>query len=181
MSPLYFKRLCENDLELLYTWFKDPIINQLYARNQHWSLDDIKQKYLPRILGYDNVPSFIIFKNSNPIGFIQYYCLIEHLPEGIQGYNNSLFKEYTPDELVGIDLFIGQNIDRGQGLGKTIINCFITEYLTQFRAVIVDPNNENIQAIRFYEKTGFVKSTFSQDPSYVVMIRTLHLNISVGP
>jgi len=171
MNSLQFKRLCENDLELLYTWFKEPTINQMYARNQIWSLEDIQKKYLPRILGQENVPSFIIIQNSTPMGFIQCYCLTDYLPEGILGYNNSLFTEYTPQELVGIDLFITKDRDRGKGLGETIINCFITQFLTRYRAVIVDPDKNNIQAIRCYEKAGFINSSFSEKPNYVVMIK----------
>ncbi|MDP3269627.1 MAG: GNAT family N-acetyltransferase [Legionella sp.] len=173
MNSLQFKNLCENDLVLLYTWFKEPTINQLYARNQAWSLKDIQKKYLPRILGQENVPSFIIIKNDKAIGFIQYYCLTGSLPEGIEGYTNPLFKAYTPNQLAGVDLFIAHAKDRGKGIGESIINSFISEYLTQFRAVLVDPNSNNIHAIRCYEKAGFVTSTFSQDPDYIVMIRAL--------
>jgi aminoglycoside 6'-N-acetyltransferase len=173
MNSLQFRRLCKKDLELLYTWFNEPTINQMYARNQTWSLDDIQKKYLPRIVGEENVPSFIIFNNDNPIGFIQYYCVTEALPEGIGGHNNSLFKEYTPSDLAGIDLFIAQEMNRGKGLGANIMKNFISEHLTQFKAIVVDPNSNNIHAIRCYEKAGFVKSTFSQDPDYIVMIRAL--------
>ena len=45
---IYFKPLHEDDLQLLYQWFKEPTINQLYARGQAWSLKDIENKYLPR-------------------------------------------------------------------------------------------------------------------------------------
>ena len=88
---IYFKPLHEDDLQLLYQWFQEPTINQLYARDQAWSLKDIENKYLPRLIGHDNVPSFIIYSDHNPIGFIQYYCLSEHYPEGIQK-ESSLFK-----------------------------------------------------------------------------------------
>ena len=82
-----FKPLHKDDLQLLYRWFQEPTINQYYARGQTWSLKDIGVKYLPRLAGHDNVPSFIIYSDNKPIGFIQYYCLSEHYPEGI---NNAL-------------------------------------------------------------------------------------------
>ena len=80
---IVFKPLYKDDLLLLYQWFQEPTINQLYARGQAWSFKDIENKYLPRLTGHDNVPSFIIYSDHKPIGFIQYYCLSEHYPEVI--------------------------------------------------------------------------------------------------
>ena len=95
---IYFKPLHEDDLQLLYQWFQEPTINQLYARGQAWSFKDIENKYLPRLTGHDNVPSFIIYSDHKPIGFIQYYCLSEHYPEGIQ-QESPLFKSYHPNQI----------------------------------------------------------------------------------
>ncbi len=35
-----------------------------------------------------------------------YYCLQEHLPEGIANHTNSLFNRYSANEIAGIDFFI---------------------------------------------------------------------------
>jgi len=67
-----FKPLHKDDLQLFYQWFQEPTINQQYARGQTWSLEDIENKYLPRLTGHDNVPSFIIYSDHKPIGFIQH-------------------------------------------------------------------------------------------------------------
>ncbi len=50
------------------------------------------------------------------------------------------------------------------------------EFPTHFRLVIVDPNNDNIQAIRCYKKSGFEESNYSEAPDYLIMIRTIDLN-----
>jgi aminoglycoside 6'-N-acetyltransferase len=116
-----FKPLRNDDLQLLYRWLQEPIINQLYARGQTWSLKDIENKYLPRLTGHDNVLSFITHMDNKTIGFIQYYCLPEHNPEGLQK-ESSLFTSYHPNVIAGIDLFIATCENRGQGLGIDIIN-----------------------------------------------------------
>lgn len=170
-----FKPLHKDDLRLLYQWFQEPTINQQYAWGQTWSLKDIENKYLPRLNGHDSVPSFIIYLDNNPIGFIQYYCLSDHYPEGIQK-ESSLFKSYQPNQIAGIDLFIATHENRGQGFGVVIINQFINEFLTHFRLVIVDPNHDNIQAIRCYKKSGFEESNYSEALDYLLMIRTIDLN-----
>lgn len=169
---IYFKPLQEVDLRVLYEWFQEPTINQLYARGQIWSLKDIKNKYLPRLTGQDNVPSFIIHLDNKAIGFIQYYCLSEHYPEGIQK-ESALFKNYNPEQIAGIDLFIVAHENRGQGLGVVVINQFINEFLTHFRLVVVDPNQDNIHAIRCYEKAGFEQSNYSDDLAYCVMLKRI--------
>lgn len=173
IQPFLFKPLSEDNLELLYYWFQEPTINQSYARSQHWSLDDIKKKYLPRIQSKDDVPSFIIYNNERPIGFIQYYCLTDHFPEGIKDFNHPLFSFHPPNKLVGLDLFISSHKDRGIGLGKQIIEYFITNYLMNFSAVIVDPDSTNTQAIRCYEKVGFELTNYTDNPKHIIMIKRI--------
>lgn len=167
-----FKPLHKNDLQHLYQWFQERTINQQYARGQTWSLKDIENKYLPRLTGYNNVPSFIIHLDNKAIGFIQYYCLSEGYPEGIEK-ENALFKSYHPNEIAGIDLFIATHENRGKGLGVVIINQFINKFLTHFRLIVVDPNRDNIPAIQCYKKAGFKQSNYTEVPNYLLMIKTI--------
>ncbi len=171
MNRFEFKPLQEKDLELLYLWFQESTIKQSYTRGQSFTRDDIKNKYLPRITGQENVPSFIVYQNNHPIGFIQYYLISLNLPEGIQNYDNPLFNQYTPDELAGIDCFIASAQKRGKGVGRDIIHCFITQFLMDFKAIVVDPNKSNVSAIRCYEKAGFKTSNYSKDHHYLVMLK----------
>lgn len=118
-------------------------IKHWYARDKNWSFDEIKKKYEPRILGEEQVPSFIVYQDNTLLGFIQYYLLANSLPDGIEDYNHPLFKQCQTNELVGIDLFIAPDTARGKGVGVLLINQFISKFLTQFKAVIVDPNVNN--------------------------------------
>ena len=88
---IYFKPLQEVDLRVLYEWFQEPTINQLYARSQSWSFKDIESKYLPRLIGQDNVPSFIMHLDNKAVGFIQYYRLSEHCYPQLSDYFFSSF------------------------------------------------------------------------------------------
>lgn len=169
MKP-YFKALTIDNLKQLHRWFQEPLIKQLYAKNQIWSLNDIIHKYQPRINGKENIPSFIIEIESHPIGFIQYYKLQEHLPDGIK-HNNPLFKNHHPNDIVGIDIFIAEQQKRGKGLGAQIINQCIFEFLMGYQLVVVDPEQSNLQAIRCYEKAGFVATDFSADKTHLLLIK----------
>ncbi len=174
MMQIKFKPFTKIDFSTIYQWFQEPTINQWYARNKSWTLDDIKNKYSDRILGKENVPSFIIHINDQPIGFIQYYLLSEHLAEGIFNHKNKLFDKISPQDIVGIDLFIAHSENRGKGLGEEIIGCFIDEFLKgHFKAVIVDPDDSNRQAIKCYKKAGFEISNYSEDDKYQILIKRL--------
>ena len=171
-KDLQFKSLTENDFTQIHQWFQEPIINHWYSRNKSWSLDDIKNKYTDRIVGKENIPSFIIWLDDQPIGFIQYYLLRENLAEGISDYTNELFKQFSPQDIAGIDLFIAHTENRGKGYGVKIIHHFLNQFLNDhFKAVIVDPEMTNIQAIKCYEKAGFVKSNFSEDEKHLILIK----------
>lgn len=175
MSVFKFQPLGIKDLNQLYQWFQEPIINHWYARDKSWSLDEITEKYEPRIAGMEHVPSFIVYKDDLPFGFVQFYILTDSLPDGIDGYESFLFEKYNPRDLPGIDLFIAESEGRGRGLGVELINRFIDKFLTRFKAVVVDPDVNNQQAIRCYEKAGFQQTGFSQDPNHLIMIKSLSL------
>ena len=167
-------------MTLLYDWFQEPTVKQWYARGTSWSVEDIKQKYLPRVQGKDNIPSFIIYKDEHPIGFIQYYWLTEHYPEGIQDANHLLFKQYHPNELVGIDLFLADQNNRGRGLGVRILSYFIQGLPPNIRTIIVDPDATNHQAIRCYEKAGFERTDYSEDENYLLLLKRRPVNNLIG-
>ncbi len=60
----------------------------------------------------------------------------------------------------------------GKGLVQLLsINQFINEFLSDFHLVVVDPNHDNIRAIRCFEKSGFEQSDYSENPEYVIMLK----------
>lgn len=178
MNDIQFNALTEKDLMLLYQWFQEPTIKHWYARDQSFSLEDIRNKYLPRILGQENVPSFIVYQNNLPVGFIQYYCIGENLPKHPSPKEpltqaNPLFQHHDPMEIAGIDCFIAHQKNRGNGLGKKIINAFIQQFLLNFSIVIVDPEQHNTQATRCYEQCGFQPSSYSEASNILIMIKNI--------
>lgn len=170
VMKISFKSLAIDNLKQLHQWFQEPVIKQLYAKNQTWSLKDVIHKYQPRINGKENIPSFIIEIDNQSLGFIQYYNLQEHLPDGIE-CNNPLFKNHLPSDIAGIDIFIAEQKNRSKGLGAQIINQFISEFLMRYRLIVVDPERNNPQAIRCYEKSGFIATEFSSDETHLLLMK----------
>lgn len=84
--------------------------------------------------------------------------------------------ELTAIYIIGIDLFIATQENRGQGLGVIIINQFINGFLSRFHLVVADPNHENTQAILCYKKADFEESNYSETSDYLLLVRAINLN-----
>lgn len=166
---LSFVPLKANDLPLLHTWFQEPVVQKAFAHSQPLSLNAITEKYLPRILGEERIFCYIVQIDDQPVAFIQTYSLNDYLPEGISSANNALFHLGTPHEMAGIDLFIASESCRGKELGVNIVQQFIALFLQSNSHVIVDPDLDNIAAIRCYEKCGFVATVYSEDLKHIIM------------
>lgn len=170
MATIEFKALERDDITQLYHWFKHPEVHKWYARSKNWSLADLEQKYIPRIIGQESIPSFIIYLNHQAIGFIQYYpCSSKAMPEGLSiDLAHSLgIKLHSA---AGIDLFIGEPSVLGMGYGTKIIHDFIqTKIPASFDRLFVDPLSENARAIKTYLKLGFTAGDYSLNEAFTVL------------
>ncbi|MCS5708700.1 acetyltransferase [Candidatus Berkiella cookevillensis] len=135
--------------------------------------------YSARIKNKDLVPSFIVHAEHHQIGFIQYYALSDFLPEGIIDYNHELFSQFSPSEIAGVDLFIGDESYLGKGCGAKILHSFLTQIIyPNFKVVVIDPNIENLRAIKAYEKVGFRQFSIEKSEQYNEIIQLMILKKS---
>lgn len=143
---LCFRNLEETDLNLLVHWMKLPHVAQWWGPESLMTDIDLKQKYLD-YLNLKTVHPFIITLGHQPIGYIQFY--------GATKADNNGWQE--PEGSYGVDLFIGETDLLGKGYGTLIVKNFIDFLFTEHHAtmIIIDPDPENIRAIRCYEKVGF--------------------------
>jgi PhzF family phenazine biosynthesis protein len=164
-----FKEMNEDDLYLLHQWFQIPHVLKWYAKDKKYTLEMIREKYLPRISDA-SIPSFIIYDNDKPVGYIQFYHVTDHLPEGIINYNHPLFNDFKPKEIAGIDLFIADENYLHTGFSSKALEKFISMYINnKFKAILVDPVELNTSAISFFRRNGF-ENMMSQDNNHYLMI-----------
>lgn len=156
MQLITFKPLTQDDLSLLHRWFQKPHVKEWYARGEDYTVDTIKEKYLPRILDSELISNFIVYADDMPIGYIQLYGLKDFLPDGVTDYTHALFDNFKSNEIAGIDLFIADEDYLKKGYATLTLTHFIKEYVRgKFTALLVDPLKKNINAIEFFEKNGF--------------------------
>ena len=151
-EPIFtFKRLTQEDLPLLYIWFKKPHVAKWWLTPE--KDEDFFTKFLERIRSVSTFP-FLVLMSNKPIGYIQYYRI--NTPREIA---ESWIPE-NQETTVGTDQFIGEEDSIGKGYGTLFIKEFMT-YLTTtldptITTIIVDPSVDNFAAIRCYEKVGFM-------------------------
>ena len=125
---------------LLHQWFQVAHVKQWYARGETYSLNIIREQYLPRIIKPDDIPNFIIHLDGKPVGYIQLYQVSKSLPEGVDNYSHTLFKQFKPEDLAGIDLFIADENILGKGICSKILTAFVDAHIRgRYVAMIVDP------------------------------------------
>lgn len=145
--PFTFRPLTEADVPLLFDWLNRPHVSEWWRGEV--SLEDVREKYLPRIAGADVARPFLACLDGKPAGYIQYY----HAAEGSA--------DWWPDEpgpgVLGIDQFLADGARLNQGLGTALVSQFAAWLFErpEVTEIRVDPRPDNARAIRCYTKADF--------------------------
>jgi aminoglycoside 6'-N-acetyltransferase len=176
-SEYDFPALTEADLPLIRRWLLEPHVSRWWADPPRDTYpDDELEKYHARIRG-DSDPTllFLIRHRTRPVGFIQCY-LVDDDPD----YATALGLDAPA---AGIDLFIGEPADIGKGHGPRLIREFIRDVVFvryDVSECVIGPSVKNANAIRAYDKAGFVwfkdaRVPDEPDPEHLMRIRRADL------
>lgn len=165
IAQFNFKKITPNDLPLLYSWFKQPQVEQWWPVPTQ---EEFFEKFLLRIRSKDTFP-FLVLADGIPFAYIQYYYIDRTQPKA------GKWLPELPETTVGTDQFIGDPAFLAKGYGAAFIKAFI-DYLATIEphitTVIVDPDPTNIIAIRCYEKNGFKKvGNYTTEYGQIVLMR----------
>ena len=164
-----FKALSEKHLPLLTQWLNDSHLQEWWSSGEI-TLEEVRAKYLPRIMGDDAARPYIIYLEKHPFGYIQYYYASEGDP--------NWWPDKPEHDVIGIDQFIADKTLLGKGYGTLMIIQFI-HYLKSkisISQVRVDPRADNSRAIRCYEKVGFRKTHDIMTPDGPALMLQLDIN-----
>lgn len=131
-------------------WLREPEVARWYWDSNRLTEAQLTEKWESRASEPDGkTDRYIIVVDGEDIGEIQVYDL-SSFPEHEERVG-------IPDA-AGVDLLIGEPAWRNRGVGTAVISTFIQEFaLTRpgIKTCIIDPEPENLRAIRSYEKVGF--------------------------
>lgn len=174
-----FEPLEKFHFPLLLKWLESPHVKPLWDPDITWTPKLIEEKYGSYVKGFKKIIlaeeiiekpiyAFVISLNSNKIGYIQYYNIYDFPREDGQVIDD------LPPNLGAIDIFIGEKslIGEGIGIGPLVLEIFLKNYVfQQFDAAFVGPESNNKNAIRAYEKVGFVTLKQTKNGTINCMIK----------
>jgi aminoglycoside 6'-N-acetyltransferase len=150
MDAFKFKKLDYKDLPLLQRWYNSKHVQAWYAKGP-LELEELESKF-NKCMSYKSPQSifgYIVYRDKEPIGYIQYYSIKRHQWLDID------LSQYL-DNSAGIDIFIGEAQHLGKGLGGKIIRRFLTRHVfREYDFCFVDPQKDNLAALACYKKCGF--------------------------
>jgi aminoglycoside 6'-N-acetyltransferase len=148
-----FRPLDFSDIPLMYDWFNLPHVQNFYSLRQ-WTESEVLNKLKPYVDGSKLISGFIALMNDNPIGYVQKYRIVDY-----PWPNQNLSRDII-NHAAGMDLFIGDEALTGKGIGRELIQSFIENHIwPSYQYCIVDPDINNITAIKCYEKLKFKEHT----------------------
>jgi aminoglycoside 6'-N-acetyltransferase len=134
---------------LLLSWLAKPHMREW------WGDPGTELGYIRDMVeGRDTTRPFLILSAGEPVGYIQYW-FIGHFQ------NESWIKDHPwlaelPSDTVGVDLSIGDPERLSRGLGSEALAAFVSTLRdTGYRNIVIDPDPQNVRAVRAYEKAGF--------------------------
>lgn len=147
MTPEFdFRPLSGADLPLLHEW-----LNRAHVAE--WWDEQRDLEYVLRTFGADLgspvIRMFLTYLGAEPVGYIQVYRVL--------GADPQWWTEETDPGARGIDQFLANAEQLGQGLGSSMVRQFVARLFADpaVTRVQTDPSPRNARAIRAYEKAGF--------------------------
>lgn len=156
-----FKLLENKDLPLIQSWLQQPHVKKWFSHEAlAWKEFLLFREEIKNYFG--DGKEYIAYHHNHPFAYIRYYDA--HLwPEGSG--------EVDPEGTYGIDLYIGDEAYLGKGYGSAMLSQFMHQIIKQqhelgkpITKIVVDPEVENVAAIKTYLNLGFTIERQVDDP-----------------
>ena len=151
-----FRPLTADDFPLLGRWLAEPHVRQWWGEPAH-ELDLIAE-----LMAADWAETYLVESDDGPIAYLQTYDIAAEPGGGPD----------LPPGIWGIDTFIGPSAAAGRGHGPAYLRQFGDLLLARpgVARLSVDPDPGNRQAIRAYEKAGFIAERRIATPNGEVLL-----------
>lgn len=141
-ASIRFELVTEADVPLLRGWLCEPHVRQW------WGDPETELALIREARRNGSADGYIVHIDGGPATYIQ--CWRDSVDNPVP------WQMEMPEDAVGIDLFIGRPDMIGRGLGPEILRAFVAKLISEgVDRFVIDPDDDNIRAIRAYEKVGF--------------------------
>jgi aminoglycoside 6'-N-acetyltransferase len=148
VEPAHYPLLCE--------WLHKPHMREWWGDPEE-ELGFIRDM----VEGRDASRPFLIVREGEPVGYIQYWFIGHHQNETWTREHPWLLE--LPPDTVGVDLSIGYPEKLSRGIGSAALSAFVACLRQQgYANVIIDPDCGNARAVRAYAGAGFRRSPISR-------------------
>jgi aminoglycoside 6'-N-acetyltransferase len=154
-----FRPVAEGDLAMLRQWLAAPHVARW------WGDPDEEIAGIREHMRSESVRPYIVMLEGEPLGYIQSYDM-----------DREADHPYAPQpaRTFGIDQSIGSEALTGKGHGPAMMRAFCARLFEKGASrIITDPDFENLNAIRAYEKAGFTKDKIVTSEYGTVWLMTL--------
>lgn len=142
-----FSPLRREDLPLLREWLLRPHVAAWWQPTP--SIEELRDDYLLAGDRANATRAYIAHRDAQPVGFIQCYV--------VMGSGDGWWEGETDPGARGIDQFLADESQLGQGVGRAMIRAFLERLFADPQVTVVqtDPDPTNERAIRCYTAAGF--------------------------
>ena len=167
--PVTLRLMTEHDLPMLHDWLNRPHVVEWWGgEEERPTLDEVLEKYRPRVMAEESVTPYIAMLGEEPIGYAQSYVAL--------GSEDGWWEDETDPGVRGIDQSLANPGQLNKGLGEKLVRTLVEHLFTDpaVTKIQTDPAPNNHRAIRCYEKAGFVQQgvIFTPDGPAVYMVQT---------
>lgn len=147
-EDIYLRDIVDSDEEYqrLYSWCLNPSVYK-YFEQKILSYDEVVSKYKRRV-GNEKLKTLIIVYKDKEIGLVQYEKMDDEDRESF---------EILLDNVVSIDIFIGDSSFYGLGIGSRVVKYIGGYLLSKFDMIIANVQSNNDSSINMCLKSGFKK------------------------
>ena len=159
-----FRPLRAADLPTIHEWLQRPHVAEWWTPTSSW--EEVQRDFAPEALAAERVSAWIAVEDDMEIGYIQSYIAM--------GAGGGWWPDEHDPGVRGIDQFLANAAQLGQGLGTRMVRAFVDRLFTDpaVTRIQTDPSPDNPRAIRCYEKAGFraVREIDTPDGRALLMI-----------
>ena len=143
-----FRALSRQDLPMLHGWLQRPHVAEWWSAPT--TIAELEHDYFSAAADGSSTEAWIALLAGEPIGFIQSYVAM--------GSGDGWWEEETDPGTRGIDQFLANAAQLGQGLGSAMVVAFVARLFADpaVTRIQTDPSPRNKRAIRSYRRAGFV-------------------------